>query len=270
MTRAHGYMPRLWDAHRVVVATAIALIAPLGVAIIERGQAIIGPLALALVLAVLWPLVFARMRRRPMDWQGIVSALVLVLLLPSSVPLWHLGLGLSFGLVMGQLIFGAHGRGFLNPSVVGLAFVLFSFPDTEHATLGPNMALAAAVSGALLLVLGLLAWRVVVGVMVALAVLLTLLSAPFSWVSLHGANVLLCLVFLIGDPVAAACTNAGRWAYGVLAGGLVGLLGQAGGDGASLSVMVFSALLASLFAPLIDQFVIAANVWRRARRQLDG
>jgi Na+-transporting NADH:ubiquinone oxidoreductase subunit B len=226
-------------------------------------------LALALALAVFWPLAFARIRRLPMAWHSMISAAVMVLLLPNAVPLWHLGLALSFGLVMGDLIFGAHGRGFLNPSVVGLAFLLFSFPDTANATLGQNMALAAMAGGLLLLGLGLLAWRVVAGFAAALALLMTTVPTPWDWVSLHGASLLLGLVFLIGDPVAAASTNAGRWLYGVLAAALVGLLGLAGGDGGSLSVMIFAALLASIFAPLIDQIVIAANVRRRALRQAD-
>lgn len=270
MTRSVGFGARRWDAHRMTTATAIALMAPLGVAIAERGQTIVAPLLVALGLTVLWVLVFARLRRQTAGWHGIVSALVLVLLLPGAVPLWHLGLALTFGLVMGDLIFGAYGRGFLNPAVVGLAFLLFSFPDTAHATLGLNMAIAAAASAGILLALGLLAWRVVAGVAVSLAIALAMNSDWGDWLALHGAVIGLGLVFVIGDPVAAACTNAGRWIYGLMAGALVGVLGQAGGDGGSLAVMVYAALLASIFAPLIDQMVIAANVWRRARRQADG
>jgi Na+-transporting NADH:ubiquinone oxidoreductase subunit B len=270
MTRQNGYLPPLWDAHRVTAATCVALMVPLAVAIFERGAGIVASLVFALGLAVLWPLVFARMRRRPMGWDGIVTALIFVLLLPGPVPLWQQGLALSFGLVMGDLIFGGRGRGFLNPAVVGLAFLLFSFPGTASETPGPSVAIAAGVGGALLLALGLLSWRVVVGFGFGIAGLMALLPAPEDWVALHSASLVLGLVFLIGDPVAAACTNVGRLLYGGLAGALVVVLGQTGGGMGTLTTLVFAALLASIFAPLIDQIVITANIRWRARRQGNG
>lgn len=194
--------------------------------------------------------------------------MILAVLVPASVPLWQLGLALSFGLVMGDLVFGGRGRGFLSPAAVGLAFLLFSFSVGAGSAPGTATAVAAMAGGALMLAAGLLSWRVVAGFSAALiAQSLSLPQQEFKPL-LPSATLILGLVFLIGDPVAAACTNAGRWAYGLLAGGLVVLLGNAGGG--ILSSVVFAALLASIFAPLIDQAVIWANVRRRARRQRYG
>jgi Na+-transporting NADH:ubiquinone oxidoreductase subunit B len=270
MTRQNEYLPALWDAHRVTATTCAALLAPLALAIHERGAGIMAPLVLALGLAVFWPLVFARMRGRAMGWDSIVTALVFVLLLPGPVALWQQGLALSFGLVLAGLIFGGHGRGFLNPAVAGLAFLLFSFPGAAIEVPGPSVAIAAGVGGALLLGLGLLSWRVVLGFGIAIAGLMAVFPASEGWVALQSASLVLGLVFLIGDPVAAACTNVGRWLYGGLAGALVVMLGHAGDGVGALTTVVFAAFLASIFAPLIDQLVITLNVQRRARRQRNG
>src|SRR5690606_32677192 len=72
------------------------------------------------------------------------------------------------------------------------------------------------------------------------------------------------LVFLVGDPVASAATRWGRWIYGALAGGLASLFGWAGTGIDGPQPIVMAALVASLFAPLIDAGVIAATLrrWR--------
>ncbi|HUS55587.1 MAG TPA: RnfABCDGE type electron transport complex subunit D [Thermohalobaculum sp.] len=270
MTRRCGHLPALWDAHRVTAVTGVALLAPLALTIFERGAAMMMALGLAVGLAVMWQLVFARLRGRPMGWDGIATALIFVLLLPGAVPLWHQGLALSFGIVMGDQIFGGRGRGFVNPAVVGLAFLLFSFPGVTTGTPGPSVAIAAALGGALLLAVGLMSRRVIAGFGLGIATLMVLLPDPEGWAALQSASLVLGLVFLIGDPVAAACTNAGRWFYGGLAGALVVLLGHSGDGVGALASVVFAALLASIFAPLIDQIVIWANIRRRARRQSHG
>jgi len=265
VSRSNALLPRNWDANRLTFVSTAAIAAPLGTAIMERGWAPVVSLALALGVAVLWHLAFARTRGRPTGWDGIVTAMIFAVLVPATAPLWQQGLALSFGLVMGDLVFGGRGRGFLNPATVGLAFLLFSFPGDGTASFGIVTTFATLGGGALLLVAGILSWRVVVGFAVAMIALTFPWTTPGGWPVLPGATLILGLVFLIGDPVAAACTNAGRWAYGLLAGALVYLLWYSGGG--ILSSMVFAALLASIFAPLIDQVVVWANIRRRARRQ---
>lgn len=272
MIRSEPLLPRIWDANRLTVVTAAAISAPLIAAIAERGWPLLAALTVALGLAVLWPLVFARVRGRPVGWDGAVTAMVFVTLMPARVPLWQLALAMSFGLVMGDLVFGGRGRGFLSPAAVGLAFLLVSFPagdmagDTASGH-GLATALAAVAGGALLLGTRILSWRVVAGCCAALIALRLPWPTAGGLPIVPGAALIVGLVFLIGDPIAAACTNAGRWAYGLLAGALVVVLGHVGH--AELPSVVFAALLAGIFAPLIDQAVIWANVRRRARRQRD-
>ena len=256
----------LWDMNRITVLTALALALPLAAALHTRGTAMLAPLALALVIALGWPLVFALLRRRAFGWDGALSAVLFVLLVPEGVPLWQQAVALSFGVVLGEQVFGGRGRNFLNPTVVALAFLLFSFPAPPAAAPAPLVAGAAAAGGLLLLVVGVLSWRVVAGFGVGVLALVLLTPPPGGISALISAGLVLGLVFAIGDPVASACTNPGRWLYGALAGVLVVVLGGAVAGTGALHAMVFSALLAGIFAPLIDQGVVWVNVRQRGGR----
>ncbi|MCR8725539.1 RnfABCDGE type electron transport complex subunit D [Frigidibacter sp. ROC022] len=270
-------LPRIsrpWDAHRVTLALCLALVLPLLAAGLSRGAALLPPLLLALALTLAWQAVFARLRQRAMSWDGIESALVFALLVPAGVPLWQQGLALSFGLVMGALIFGARGRGFLSPAVVGLSFLLITFPGIGPLDLGGPVALAALPAGAGLIWLGLLSWRVVAGFGLGAALLALLLAGPAALAQgLTSPALMLGLVFLIGDPVAGASTRLGRWTYGLLGGALAALFAlsaEATLGTMPLQAMVSAALLASIFAPLLDQLAIWQNLRHRNRRHKHG
>jgi Na+-transporting NADH:ubiquinone oxidoreductase subunit B len=70
--------------------------------------------------------------------------------------------------------------------------------------------------------------------------------------------------FMATDPVSAAMTNGGRWAYGALIGVmcvLIRVVNPAFPEGMMLAI-----LFANLFAPLFDNFVVQANIKRRLAR----
>lgn len=72
------------------------------------------------------------------------------------------------------------------------------------------------------------------------------------------------MVFMATDPVSAAQTNRGKWIYGFLIGALVVIIrvfNPAYPEGVMLAI-----LLMNVFAPLIDHYVIAANVSKRMKR----
>ena len=121
----------------------------------------------------------------------------------------------------------------------------------------------ATLPGALaLLVLGLISLRVILGAAVGVVAVTALGGYPVDPYAMAVA-LAFGLVFLICDPIAAAVTTAGRWIYGALASGLVALLSQAAAP--DTSALVFAALIASLFAPMIDHLVVLAHARRRRR-----
>lgn len=255
-----------WTGPLIMAATFAALLPPLAVAIHDRGSAVLVSVALAAVVALLWQLVFEGVRRRPHTWSWAATAIIFAILMPPTVPLWQQALAVTFGVVLGEQVFGGWGRNFLSPAAVAVAFLLFSFPTAAAVPAGMALGIASTVSGAALVAAGLASWRVIVGFAIAATAVGLAATGSFSadWVS--GGYALFALVFLVCDPVSAASTNAGRWAHGALAGGTMVLLGLAGSGPGSVNAAVFAALLASLFAPLVDRIVIEANVWRRTRR----
>lgn len=71
-------------------------------------------------------------------------------------------------------------------------------------------------------------------------------------------------VFMATDPVTAAQTNTGKYIYGFLVGVIaimVRVFNPAYPEGMMLSILLMNA-----FAPLIDHYVVEANIKRRLKR----
>jgi Na+-transporting NADH:ubiquinone oxidoreductase subunit B len=138
---------------------------------------------------------------------------------------------------------------------VAASLLVFSFPEVTLSPATPTLALATLPGAALLLALGLVSWRIILSAVVGTGVLLTL-SVGSVDAPVVGTAIAFGLVFLICDPTAAAATNPGRWLYGLLAGGLIVLFSP------TTEGIIFAALIASIFAPLIDHVVVLAHAKR--------
>jgi Na+-transporting NADH:ubiquinone oxidoreductase subunit B len=262
VTATAPHIRAAWSSTRVTLTLIAALVPPLVVAIYQTGTVFIPLLAASLAVVIGSQLVFSVLRRRAMTADGIVTAITFALMLPLTAVPWQVALGLVFGVIIGEQIFGGRGRNFLNPTVVALAFVIFSFPGFGYELGGPELALAALPGGLLLLVAGLISWRVIVAAVVGFVAAAYLLGIADPFDQLLVGSFAFALVFLACDPVSAASTNPGRWVYGLIVGGLA-MHGRSRGAGDG---RVFAILLASIFAPLIDQAVMFANVQLRKRR----
>jgi Na+-transporting NADH:ubiquinone oxidoreductase subunit B len=75
-----------------------------------------------------WEILFAGVRNHEINEGFFVTSLLYVLVLPASIPLWQVALGISFGVVIGKEVFGGTGKNFLNPALVGRAFLYFAYP----------------------------------------------------------------------------------------------------------------------------------------------
>ena len=74
------------------------------------------------------------------------------------------------------------------------------------------------------------------------------------------------LVFMVTEPVSGAHTNLGRYIYGALIGFMVVMIRVI--NPAFPEGMMLAILFGNVFAPLIDYFVVQANIKRRARRNV--
>ena len=90
-------------------------------------------------------------------------------------------------------------------------------------------------------------------------------SMPFWWHFVLGGFAF-GMVFMTTDPVSASMTNTGKWFYGLLIGFmavLIRVVNPAFPEGIMLAI-----LFSNLFAPLIDHFVVQANIKRRLARNV--
>lgn len=212
------------------------------------------PLALCLCTVLAAQAAFALLRRRPMETGGVTTALMLALLMPAGLPPHQVVLAALVGIVLGELIFGGRGFGFLDPAVVGLAFAYFSSPGLGGPA-NPPAPEAAALAGLVLLGLGLADFRVILAALIAAIALSGQASAG-------AGSFLLLLAFSAADPATVPLWRLARWALGA---GLVALVALLGGAGEARA-LVFSLLLAGVFAPLLDSAARAAIAgWRRTR-----
>jgi Na+-transporting NADH:ubiquinone oxidoreductase subunit B len=139
---------------------------------------------------------------------------------------------------------------------------------------GETSLIAILIGAFILLLTGVASWRVMLSVFCGGAVMGIIfnliggnsyMELPFYYHFLMGGFAF-GAVFMATDPVTAAHTNCGKYIYGFLIGVmavLIRVLNPAYPEGMMLSI-----LLLNVFAPLIDYYVVNANVKRRKKRML--
>ena len=265
-----------------------------------------------------WEVLFASIRRHEVNEGFFVTSVLFALTLPPDIPLWQVALGISFGVVIGKEVFGGTGKNFLNPALVGRAFLFFAYPadmsgdmvwtavdgyagatalsvaaasgmeqvaangltwtnafiGLEQGSMGETSTLAIFIGGAFLLLTKIASWRIVSGVLLGMIAMSTLFNAigsdsnpmfamPWYWHLVVGGFAF-GMIFMATDPVSASMTNTGKWLFGALIGVMVVLIRVV--NPAFPEGMMLAILFANLCAPLIDHFVVQANIKRRLAR----
>lgn len=258
-----GILPTL-GISGVSMLQTLALLPPLIVVIADDGAGRLQILAASLVVAIFWDLVFGTIRKRSLGFHGVTVALIAAIIVPPELPLWQLLIALSLGMVLGEHIFGGRGFGFLSPATVSLSILIFSFPQVQLELLSQSVAIATLPGALLLLLFGLIQWRVILGTLIGLISLILGFGFGVDTLSL-GVALVFGVIFLICDATQAASTNPGRWIYGLLAGLLIFIFSGTG-NFVTVEGIVFASLTAGIFAPLIDRLVVIAHTKKRRRK----
>jgi Na+-transporting NADH:ubiquinone oxidoreductase subunit B len=144
-------------------------------------------------------------------------------------------------------------------------------------SVGETSTLLILLGGLFLIYTGIASWKIIISVFAggyALALLFNFLGpiiAPENVYMAMPAYYHLVIggfafgaVYMATDPVTAAQTNRGKWIYGLLIGilaVLIRVLNPAYPEGMMLAI-----LLMNVFAPLIDYYVVRANINKRLKR----
>ncbi len=259
---------------------------------------------------------FAQARGHEVNEGFLVSGLLIPMVMPVSTPLWMVGLGTAFAVVIGKEVFGGTGMNVFNPALVARAFVFFAYtPSISGAevwiaglssgegvvdgfsgataleqlgttgtmsysaldaflgfipgSIGETSTLAILLGAALLLFTGVASWRTMVSVFVgglATGYLFQALgvTAYPAWYHLIVGGFAFGAVFMATDPVTSAQTDTGKYIVGFMTGALAVLtrvVNPAYPEGMMMAILFMNAL-----APLVDYFVVEANISRRKKR----
>jgi len=120
--------------------------------------------------------VFAVIRRHEINEGFLVTWMLFPLVLPPTIPLWQVALGVTFGVIIGKEVFGGTGMNILNPALTARAFLFFAYPaqisgdqvwiaadTTVDAVSGATWLAQAAVDGPQALAAGVTWWDAFIG-----------------------------------------------------------------------------------------------------------
>lgn len=85
-------------------------------------------LVVTLAVGGAWEALFAVVRGHEINEGFLVTWMLFPLILPPTIPLWQVALGISFGVVIGKEIFGGTGKNIFNPALMSRAFLFFAYP----------------------------------------------------------------------------------------------------------------------------------------------
>jgi len=155
---------------------------------------------------------------------------------------------------------------------VDMSLISSFFNGTIAGSVGETSTIAILIGAAILIFTGIGSWRTMLSVFIGGYIMSLLFN-------LWGVNELMLLpahlhlilggfafgaVFMATDPVTAAQTNKGKYIVGFLIGVfaiIIRVFNPAYPEG-----MMMAILLLNIFAPLVDHYVIAANIKRRLKR----
>ncbi len=149
-----------------------------------------------------------------------------------------------------------------------------AFLGTIPGSMGETSTLCCLLGAAILVITGVGSWRIMLAVLLGAlgsAWMFNLIGSSGNpmfqmtpmWHLVSG-GLAFGLVFMATDPVSASMTETGKWIYGALIGVLttfVRVMNPGYPEGIMLAI-----LLGNVFAPVIDYFVVQANISRRLAR----
>ncbi len=84
--------------------------------------------AVTLAVGGIFETLFAVIRKHEINEGFLVTSLLFPLILPPTIPLWQVAIGITFGIVIGKEVFGGTGMNILNPALTGRLFLFMAYP----------------------------------------------------------------------------------------------------------------------------------------------
>ena len=115
----------------IMLDVVLALMPAAFAGVILFGQRALAVLLVSVISCVGFELIYqivAHKKRTINDYSAVVTGMLLGLTMPSGVPYYVIIIAAFIAIVVTKQLFGGIGQNFMNPALVGRAFVLASFP----------------------------------------------------------------------------------------------------------------------------------------------
>lgn len=282
-----------WTTEFIMRVVALSLLPATIVGVFAYGFHALLVVLCSVVAAVASEFAFDKLCRKGDTWKdgsAVVTGLMLALALSPYVPLYIPVIGAVFAIIVVKCCFGGLGKNFVNPALAARCFLLISFgksmsvfsvdgvssatPIAElmagkainitqmflgvsHGVIGSSV-LALLAGGLALWALDIIHGQICFSVLGAFTVFMGLFGGQgfdpkFLLAHLCGGGVVMGAFFMATDYVTSPVSRLGQFTYGCLIGVLGGVFRLYGGTADSFS---YSVIIANLFVPLIDTYVL--------------
>jgi Na+-transporting NADH:ubiquinone oxidoreductase subunit B len=96
--------------------------------VVQGASKVLPIIAVSYAVGGFWEVLFAVVRKHEINEGLLVTGLLFPLVLPPTIPLWMVAVGISFGVVIGKEIFGGTGFNVFNPALLARACLFFAYP----------------------------------------------------------------------------------------------------------------------------------------------
>ncbi len=122
------------DVKRFMSMVIIALIPCVLASVYFFGLRVLAMIVVSYAAGGAIEVLFAVTRKEEINEGFLVTGLLFPLILPPALPLWMVGAGVAFGVLVGKELFGGTGRNLFNPALVGRCFLALAYPKAISAS----------------------------------------------------------------------------------------------------------------------------------------
>ena len=283
-----------WTTQKIMFTVVLALLPATVVGVIVNGWNALFVILASIAAAVLSEALFDLICKKPATWKdgsAVVTGLMLALTLSADTPAYIAAIGAVFAIVVVKCAFGGLGKNFINPALAARCFLLISFPGsmtkylvdgvsaptpiaelaagravnitsmflgTSNGIIGSSI-ICLLIGGLFLWALDIIKGQIWISVLVGFTLFLGIFGGQgfdpkFLAAHLCGGGVVLGAFFMATDYCTSPVSRLGHTIYG----GMIGILGALFRVfGTAADSFSYSIIIANLFVPLIDHFIIS-------------
>ena len=283
-----------WTTQKIMFTVVLALMPATVVGVIVNGWKALFIILASVAAAVLSEALFDLVCKKPATWKdgsAVVTGLMLALTLSADTHAYIAAIGAVFAIIVVKCAFGGLGKNFINPALAARCFLLISFPGsmtkfmvdgvsaptpiaelaagkavnitsmflgTSNGIIGSSI-VCLLIGGLFLWALDIIKGQIWISVLAGFILFLGIFGGQgfdpkFLAAHLCGGGVVLGAFFMATDYCTSPVSRLGHTIYGLLIGILGALFRVFGTAADSFS---YSIIIANLFVPLIDHFIIS-------------